>query len=818
MKLGSFKIKIFASHAGLALLGTLVMGIASYLLITNYINTSQERKFKYIAYSKIQRLEYYFSANKALMQRIVNSREFSDFHSTFRDMALKEYFAKFSGEFPLIAYVNREGMEEVKLVKGNVISDESLQDLSGDPIFQKALLEPNKVITGAAEPESELGEPAIRFMLSMYGYFGDELIGTLMAGIPVSNIGNIINDNISEARYVVLIDINGNILSDSQRASGIFAPITGRGKEAEKIISDCKALKAGFSRRTEILGIEGFAAYAPFKEMGWSVLVILPYNEFMSVANNLKKVTLLIFIVIFVASVIVSYLLTRGIARPILKFVNVANSIARGNFSKKVEIYSKDEIGELADSFNKMTEYLQKTTVSMQVLRDEQNRFNDVAINSGDWIWEIDSQGRYTYSSPMVERILGYKPGEVLGKHFYDFFPPDMREALKKAAFEAFSRKEAFQNFLNSNMHKDGHIVILETSGTPILDGNGNLLGYRGIDRDVTERRSTEEEREKLIIELKERQELLRKQKQEVEDSRMAIKNVAEDLGESKDILEHQKASLESINKELDDFTYIVSHDLKEPLRSIDAYSKFVMDDYGDKLGEEARHYLERVRGNTERMKRLIEDLLEISRLKKRGSAIEEVEIEDLVQEAKMRLEFSIKQKGAEIIIKDKLPRIFCDRIRLAEVFLNLISNALKFNDKQKPVIEIGYSEDGDFHKFYIKDNGIGIKEEYFEKIFEIFQRLGKREDAEGTGAGLTIVKKIIQMHKGEIWLESVPEESTVFYFTIPKEKSVILGGKLIGEILLEKKLVTEEDIKKALEEQKKAGRIKKGGHDDGRT
>ena len=321
---------------------------------------------------------------------------------------------------------------------------------------------------------------------------------------------------------------------------------------------------------------------------------------------------------------------------------------------------------------------------------------------------------------------------------------------------------------------------------------------------EIAERIKIEAEKGKLIEELRANQELLKRQKQDLEDSRRAIKNVADDLIYSKEILEYQNITLANVNKELDDFTYIVSHDLKEPLRSIDAYSKFLIDDYQEKLDQEGKHNLERIRANTERMKKLIEDLLEISRLKKKGSAIVEVESKEFIDEAKTRLEYLITQKGVEILVKNKLPKIFCDRIRLAEVFLNLISNGIKFNDKPKPVIEIGCNDKGDFHEFYVKDNGIGIKEEYFDKIFEIFQRLGKREDVEGTGAGLTIVKKIVQMHKGKIWLESKPLEGSVFHFTIPKEKSMLIGKKLLGEILLEEKLVTEEDIKEALDIQRR--------------
>ena len=187
-------------------------------------------------------------------------------------------------------------------------------------------------------------------------------------------------------------------------------------------------------------------------------------------------------------------------------------------------------------------------------------------------------------------------------------------------------------------------------------------------------------------------------------------------------------------------------------------------------------------------------------------SHFEEVLVSDLLNEVKLRLGYAVKEKNAEIVIQDNLPKIFCDRVRLVEVFVNLVSNAIKFNDKPNPKIEVGCNAKDDHYEFFVKDNGPGIEEQYFQKIFEIFQRLGKREDAEGTGVGLTIVKKIVQIHKGKIWVESKVGEGATFYFTIPKKKEAILGKKKIGEILVEKNLVTEEELKKALDEQKETG------------
>ena len=279
---------------------------------------------------------------------------------------------------------------------------------------------------------------------------------------------------------------------------------------------------------------------------------------------------------------------------------------------------------------------------------------------------------------------------------------------------------------------KNGVRKNMEVRGYPIFDSDGNVVRMIEYSTDITERKRSEEE------------------------------------------LKNYTLQLEEINRELDDFTYIVSHDLKEPLRSIHAFSRFIEDDYKDKLDSQGNIYLERIKINAARMQNLIEDLLEVSRIERKKSFFEKVKTEELIAEVKLRLEYAIKQKGAEIIIKDKLPGICCDKVRLTEVFLNLISNAIKFNDKPKVSVEIGVNSNAVFHEFYVRDNGPGIEEQYFDKIFKIFQRLGKREDCEGTGVGLTIAKKIVEMHKGRIWLESKVGEGTTFYFTIPENGEVL--------------------------------------------
>jgi PAS domain S-box-containing protein len=395
----------------------------------------------------------------------------------------------------------------------------------------------------------------------------------------------------------------------------------------------------------------------------------------------------------------------------------------------------------------------------MEDLEESKTYIENVIANFLDTLIVINIDRTIRTVNRVALGLLGYKQeGELVGRHIRIVFD---EENILNIVFE----KGEARNYELSYKTKDNCLIPMLFSGSLMQDKEGNSIGIVGIAKDISERKKMEE------------------------------------------TLRDYTKKTEEINKELDDFTYIISHDLKEPLRSIDAFSKFIADDYKDKLDEQGRFYIERVRMNASRMQKLIEDLLEISRIERKKNILEEVEVEELIEEVKLRIEVRIKEKNAQIVIQNKLPRVYCDRVRLTEVFANLISNAIKFNDKPMPLVEIGSSEKEGFYEFYVKDNGPGIEEQYFDKIFEIFQRLGKREDNEGTGAGLTIVKKIVQMHKGKIWLESKIGEGTKFYFTIPtREKMSSLCKRKIGEILVEKKLITEEEIKKALEEQEGAG------------
>lgn len=223
-----------------------------------------------------------------------------------------------------------------------------------------------------------------------------------------------------------------------------------------------------------------------------------------------------------------------------------------------------------------------------------------------------------------------------------------------------------------------------------------------------------------------------------------------------------------ALNKELEDFAYVVSHDLKSPLRGIAKISEWLEADYADKLDEAGKDQLEMLRRRVHRLDSLIDGILEYSRLGRGKSEAKTIDMNTLLKEI---VELNANMRSVEVKVAPDLPIIQFVRPKMVQLFSNLISNAIKYNDKRRIEIEIGYEEQPDQHKFWVKDNGPGIEEPYRDKVFKIFQTLQTKDDVESTGIGLSIVQKIIHDADGEIWIDSVLGESTTFFFTIPKNE-----------------------------------------------
>ncbi len=222
-------------------------------------------------------------------------------------------------------------------------------------------------------------------------------------------------------------------------------------------------------------------------------------------------------------------------------------------------------------------------------------------------------------------------------------------------------------------------------------------------------------------------------------------------------------------NAELEAFTYSVSHDLKEPLRTLEAFSGFLTEDYGDRLDDQGKEYLSKLGKASARMKHLIENLLALSRISRLAEPPAPTDVRRIVSAVVEGMRATLNERHASVEVADDIPRVLADSTRIEQIFGNLISNGIKFNQSDAPRVTIGVRgiENGQV-VLYVRDNGIGIDRQYHERIFGIFQRLHRREEYEGTGAGLAIVQRSVESLGGRVWVESKPGAGTTFLFTLP--------------------------------------------------
>ncbi|MFD2717345.1 ATP-binding protein [Hymenobacter monticola] len=260
-----------------------------------------------------------------------------------------------------------------------------------------------------------------------------------------------------------------------------------------------------------------------------------------------------------------------------------------------------------------------------------------------------------------------------------------------------------------------------------------------------------------------------------ISDIRLKVFNELQSQARS---LSRLNAELARSNDDLDSFAYVASHDLKEPLRGIHNYSLFLLEDYADKLDEEGVHRLQTLVRLSQRMEGLIESLLQLSRVGRAELELEAVDLNEVLEEVNDLLQLRFEETQTQLIVADKLPAIMGDRIRIQEVFSNLFSNAMKYNDRPEKVIRVGEAAVGlfpavnraEFYVFYVQDNGIGIDPRHQNNIFKLFKRLHTPDKyGGGTGAGLAIAKKMVEKHGGVLWVDSQPGQGATFYFTIPK-------------------------------------------------
>jgi len=364
---------------------------------------------------------------------------------------------------------------------------------------------------------------------------------------------------------------------------------------------------------------------------------------------------------------------------------------------------------------------IERRTAEVEASRDL--LYEVIESMSEAWLL-IDRGGRVERVNPAAAALLECEEAELVGRPFAEIcgshaMPPTPWELLERAPSGRLGPNDVELST------QTGRLVPLSISVGLVRDRRGKIIGMQMVANDVTTRKQAEA------------------------------------------ILARQTEELARSNTELEQFAYVASHDLQEPLRMMASFAQLLAERYKGELGSEADEFIDYIVDGAARMQRLINDLLSYSRVGRREREFTPIDCTAVVETVCENLRAAIEESGA-VVITDALPVVMGDETQLVQLFQNLLGNAIKFRDEKPVLIYIGAERRGDEWLFRVRDNGIGIEPQYVERIFLIFQRLHGRSQYPGTGIGLAIAKKIVERHAGRIWVESEAGKGSTFYFTLP--------------------------------------------------
>ncbi len=418
--------------------------------------------------------------------------------------------------------------------------------------------------------------------------------------------------------------------------------------------------------------------------------------------------------------------------------------------SKRAEDALKQAHYELEEQVKERTADLQRTVEQLQWEIEERQRAEEVVAQHAAQVLDLynnapcgyhslDQKGTFVQINDTELTWLGYTRDEVLGRMKFSDIVTAASLELHEKIFPEFKERGWARDLEYELVRKDGTVMPVSLSATAVRDEAGHYLMSRSTLFDITERKRAEAEIHKLNEQLEQR-------------------------------VRERTAELETANKELDAFSYSVSHDLKTPIRAIEGFSRILMHKYSATLESEILRMLNIIYSNTRRMSQLIDDLLNFSRTSRKKVRKAKINLYALTTKAFEQIRHQTPERDLQLNIGE-LPPAIGDPSLIEQVMVNLLANAIKFTGSRKTaVIEVGGRNEGKETIYYVKDNGTGFDERYADKLYEVFQRLHSYDEYEGSGVGLAIVKSIIQRHSGRVWAEGKVDEGATFYFALPIE------------------------------------------------
>ncbi len=465
-----------------------------------------------------------------------------------------------------------------------------------------------------------------------------------------------------------------------------------------------------------------------------------------------------VLILSLLVAVLLSYWMRSVVIKPILALSDLTRRVMETrDFTLRARKTTSDEIGHLVDGFNGMlaeighrAEGLEESNRTLEremgerrevedALRVSERRNRTLISATTAVVWTADGKGAFNEDQPSWSEYTGQKRDEYRGVGWRQAFEAEDLGAIELAWARAVNAPDVFELELRLWHDKSARYRDVTIRAVPVMETQGTAREWIGTVSDIDDQRHAEEELNQLNLELERR--------------------VAD-----------RTAKLEAANKELEAFSYSVSHDLRAPVRAVSGFARLMWEDHADHLDEEARRKLGVIESEARRMGVLIDDLLAFSRLGRQAIQPTELDMRTLVGNLFTRLLTQHHGPQPEFQL-GSLPRAPGDRALLEQVWVNLLSNALKFSARrEKPVIEVGAISDEKEHTYFVRDNGAGFDPRYQAKLFGVFQRLHDASEFAGTGVGLALVSRIVNRHGGRVWADGKPDEGATFYFTLPKE------------------------------------------------
>lgn len=538
-----------------------------------------------------------------------------------------------------------------------------------------------------------------------------DLLGVLAARLDLASLNAVIarRTNLHDTDDAYLVNASNLFVAQPRLIKDQGVLQTGIHTEE---VNRCLQQKTGVVQTADFRGVPAFMAYRWLPDRQLCLVVKIDEAEAYQPIRVFGRTIVLISILGLLAAAGIALALARSLTQPIVALQAGVARFSNGELNLRLDESSQDELGQLASEFNKMAEAL---TEQQTHLRRRAERFFNLTV---DLLCTINPSGRLLDLNPAWELTLGYTPEELRGHLITSLVHPDdltvTTSTLQRVSSETPGRFEI------RFRHKDGRYLWLAW----VVAGSPEDQVLYAAARDVTERRSVEEK--------------LRKQAEELERS----------------------------NQELEQFGYVASHDLQEPLRLVTGYVQLLARRYQGELDEDADEFIGYTLEGTERMRNLLADLLAYSQVGTSSKEFAPVALEETLRRVTDNLQLVIEANNV-VITHEPLPSVLADETQMMQLFQNLIGNAIKFRGKEPPRIHIGVRQVEERWLIFVRDNGIGIDPKYTEQVFVIFQRLHKPDQYPGTGIGLAIARKIVERHGGRIWVDSESGRGATFYFTL---------------------------------------------------